>query len=84
MGKKVTKTLGNVLGINAASSMKPDRAAQRRAEEQANLARNQQADLTLDNVAQVEAGGTADELESGAQRRRRTGSSVASSLGINV
>jgi len=84
MGKKVTKTLGSVLGIDAGASMKPDRAAQRRAEEQANLARNQQADLTLDNVAQVEAGGTADVLESDARRRRRTGSSVASSLGINV
>lgn len=49
---------------------------------QAIQAQNAAADLTLDNIAQTEAGGTAAGLGAAARRRRKAGASVTSSLGL--
>lgn len=54
--------------------------------EQASRAQNANADLSLDNVATVEAAGTANAL-SGTQKKRRNAAGaggLSSSLGINV
>ena len=87
----VSKAVGGLAGdilsplTGADAIAKADKEAQRIAQEQAILAQNLSADLGIDNVAQIEAGGTAATL---AERRRRGrsggGSSVASSIGLNV
>lgn len=73
--------VGSVTGANAVSEA--DKQARRIAEEQATLARNMSADLGIDNTARVEAAGTAEEFED-RRKRPRKGSSVSTSLGLNV
>lgn len=49
-----------------------------------NFAQNMSVDLSSDNAAQVDLGATADAASTGTRRKRRqTGSSASSSLGIN-
>lgn len=48
------------------------------------FAQNMSVDLGTENVAQVDLGGTADAAGTGNRRKRRTGPSASSSLGINV
>lgn len=91
--KTVGGLAGDLLGplTGADAIAEADKNAQRiaeqqrqAAEEQATLARNLSADLGIDNTAQVEAGGTADALAERRRRRPAVGSSVASSIGLNV
>lgn len=52
------------------------------AEKQAILSRNQGVDLNASNVADIQAGGSADSATEAAKKRRKLGSGLASQLGI--
>lgn len=84
--KAVGGLAGDILSplTGADAIAKADKEAQRIAREQAILAQNLSADLGIDNTAQVKAGGTADVLAERRRRRPAGGSSVASSIGLNV
>lgn len=70
--------------------IKRDYAAERAATEaQAaanNMAKNFKADLTTENLATILPGGSAEELVTNTpvRKRRQTGSSLSSQLGINA
>lgn len=89
MGKKIKKAfsfslLGDPLGLNEKSSAAEKQA--KLAEQQLRLQQQQaaaaNADLTLDNIANVQTGGTAADAES-ARKKRSVGGPVSTSLGIN-
>jgi hypothetical protein len=63
----------------------PDNTAAEILARQQQQAENANADLTLENIANIQPGGTAGSLGTGStRRRRRNGQSVSTSLGINV
>lgn len=62
----------------------PDNTAADILARQQQQAENANADLTLENIANIQPGGTAGSLGTGSTRRRRNGQSVSTSLGINV
>lgn len=79
---KLVGSLGEALTGGGSQTDKQMSAVLR---QQETARKNAQADLTLDNVTQVEAGGTAEQLvNTGTRRRRTSGQSLSSSLGINV
>lgn len=93
---KVVKAVSRVFGLGGPDKSAADNAA-REAKRQAELAEKQlkfqqeqaaaaNADLTLGNIANVQTGGTADVLESGPTKKKKTGvgGPVSTSLGINV
>ncbi|CAX63150.1 virion structural protein [Pseudomonas phage phikF77] len=97
MGKKVKKVLGKtiigkladgLLGTDLSGAQSDARKMEeqnRLMQQQADqLARNQQVDLTTENVAQVDLGAMADATGTGNRRRRnQAGTGVSQTLGIN-
>lgn len=86
-----SKALGVLSGGLLGGSSKMDTGADTGAAlaqaltEQASRAQNANADLSLDNVATVEAAGTANALSGAQKKRRNTGAGgLSASLGINV
>ncbi len=71
-----------LMGGGAGATSRSDSGLTDALNTQAIQAQNAAADLTLDNIAQTEAGGTAAGLGAAARRRRRAGASVTSSLGL--
>ena len=82
----VTKLVGSLgSSLLGGGGTDTDKQMARVLQQQETAMRNRQADLTLDNVTQIESGGTADQLVNTSTRRRRPGGqSVSSSLGINT
>lgn len=78
-----TEALGGLLApdINVDNS---DPEAERRMREQQTRAENANADLSLDNVADIVSGGTAASLGGVGRKRKKGGRGPASSLGINA
>lgn len=66
-------------------NIEPDTAATDLMREQEQRAANMRSDLTLENIADIRPGGTASSLGgSSTRRRRRSGQTVSTSLGINA
>jgi len=76
-GYKATTGALNQLGETLAPDVEVDSGMSETLQRQENLAQNANADLTLDNVASINPGGTA-------RKRRRRTNSASSSLGINL
>lgn len=94
MAKKVKKTVGSAL--KGASSLlggpslgdvkdSANSAMEAALKQQRQAAENAQVDLSVENIPEIETGGTAEaQAEAGNKARRRRTESVSSSIGINV
>lgn len=74
--------LGGLTGANAASES--SEALAKSLAEQQRRAQSANVDLSVDNVADVNTGGTAESQASPDNRRRRRAGGLSGSLGINV
>lgn len=79
---RASNPLAALMNPNADMNVNPNAGLEAALRAQAAAARNANVDLGIDNVAKVEAGGTAEAQNT---RRRRGGTGgVASSLGVRV